>query len=147
MDDEHSHAREEHKKIIEERKRLSQALISANFDIVLRHSIEKALQERVEIINSSVANQFSGSKFDVSKVDGNASPPSPWILAALLPTKVSDDFIVNMEELYLTNWLPKYGRRKARFIWACQSIGMICNSWLSPLLGLVEKVKKITTTG
>lgn len=73
----------------------------------------------------------------------DTTPPSSWLLAMLLPTTVSDDFITNMEELYATNWLPRYGARKARLIWISQSIQMISKTWMSPVIGLIETVKKL----
>lgn len=150
MDDENSQERELFRKLDEETEELARSFNEAT----VRYEIAKA-QAKAEAtfallrltgrMHLSLRTHNQRSRLASGGLTTHEAPPSSWLLAALLPTKVSDDFIANMEELYSSNWLPKYGRRKARFIWVCQSARMIVRASLSPVLDLVERVKKITT--
>lgn len=74
-------------------------------------------------------------------------PPSSAFLSALLPTEISEDVIANLNELYFEVWQPRHGARVARRIWICQGLSIVVKRWLSPIVSLIERVRKITLSG
>jgi hypothetical protein len=66
-------------------------------------------------------------------------------LDSLLPPSRADDAILNLEAVYYSRWLPKYGPRTARRIFAVQGAGTILGfwgpriiKWLAGTLGLLK---------
>ncbi|RWD33931.1 MAG: hypothetical protein EOS34_17345 [Mesorhizobium sp.] len=71
-----------------------------------------------------------------------ASPSSFWI-ALLMPADKSNDIIANMELLYQEKWLPKYGVRRANWIWKTQALQVIVRRWAWPITFIVGAIKAL----
>jgi hypothetical protein len=68
-----------------------------------------------------------------------------YFVDLLLPPSRASDAPLNLEEVYDRRWLPKYGARAARFIFAVQAVGVIGSThgqrltkWLGGALGLMK---------
>lgn len=77
----------------------------------------------------------------------HAAVPSSFWLAALLPASKSGDIIANMEEMYESTWLPKYGRFKAGWIWRLQTMQFILLRWATPVLVILGLIKAFKLRG
>ena len=55
-------------------------------------------------------------------------PTSFW-LEMVIPSDVSADFIANLEEVFTCRWVPKFGRRRATWLWYSQCVQMAVRHW------------------
>jgi hypothetical protein len=72
-------------------------------------------------------------------------PRIEYVLDLLLPPSRASDAMLDLEEVYDRRWLPKYGLRAARLIFASQAAGLIWSfhsqrimKWLGGALGLMK---------
>lgn len=69
-----------------------------------------------------------------------AGPPSAYWLEVLTPSALAQDFLVNMEELFLETWVPRYGVRRARLLWLSQCLQMVVGHWGTLAIELYERL-------
>lgn len=61
----------------------------------------------------------------------------------LLPADKQDDFLANMEELYLEKWLPRFGKHKADWIWRTQGFRLVFSKALTYVLDIFDRIKSL----
>ncbi len=72
-------------------------------------------------------------------------PPSSAVLFALLPTEISEDVIANLNTVFQEIWLSRHGISVARRIWRTQACSIIIWHWLSSIISIVDRAKRLTT--
>lgn len=106
---------------------------------------EKAAQQTLTHNVNRIVSDLT-LDYGITSGDGQTipeSPPSSFLLALLLPVTKSGDIIANMEELYHETWVPKYGLRKAKWIWRLQSLQFIAWRWAWPITFIWGAIKAI----
>ncbi|MGT2445915.1 hypothetical protein ACU4I5_26985 (plasmid) [Ensifer adhaerens] len=71
------------------------------------------------------------------------APPSAFCLELLVPMELTEDFIANMSEIYQSQWLPRYGEKRAKLLWRRQCLGLITRHWFDVLVGAAERLRKV----
>lgn len=77
------------------------------------------------------------------KLIGPTNRPSSFLLELVLPIAISRDFIANMEIIHDDTWLPRYGIRRARWLWHSQALRKIVDHWLDAVVGILTRIRKI----
>jgi len=72
-----------------------------------------------------------------------AEPPSAMMLSLMMPASTSEEIIENMEDIYRDNWVPRYGKRRADWIWRWQVVQFILWRWTWPVMSLLGALKLI----
>ncbi|RUV19953.1 hypothetical protein [Mesorhizobium sp. M7A.F.Ca.MR.245.00.0.0] len=72
-----------------------------------------------------------------------AEPPSALMLSLMMPAATSEDIIANMHDLYSDSWVPRYGKRRADWIWHWQVVQFILWRWTWPVMSLLGALKLI----
>ncbi|MES5098952.1 hypothetical protein ABUK73_12030 [Agrobacterium sp. BA1120] len=84
-----------------------------------------------------------GPNFSDSNQTTKAMKRSAYFVELTLPSDISSDFINNMEDIFLERWVPRYGLRRARWIWHTQCYGFIIRNWFEHILLIAERVMKL----
>lgn len=71
------------------------------------------------------------------------APPSAFCLELLGPMELTEDFIANMSEIYRSQWLPRYGEKRAKLLWRRQCLGLIARHWFDVFVGAAERIRKV----
>ncbi len=59
----------------------------------------------------------------------SAALPSAYWLELLTPSSLAQDFLANLEELYVEKWVSRYGPRRARLLWLSQCMQFAFGYW------------------
>ena len=97
-------------------------------------------QHQIDIVAMERRSTEYLSKLSAQKLDEKnaqmALPPNSFLISLLIPSKFSEDIILNMEDLFGI-WASRYGNKKARRIFKIQMFGVIFHHWIKPIKKLL----------
>lgn len=69
-------------------------------------------------------------------------PPSTFLVEALTPTEIAEDFITNLEDLY-PRWSARHGHSRAKWIFKLQCVRFVVQHWFDALISRAERLRKV----
>jgi len=66
-----------------------------------------------------------------SQLKPTRAPTDGFVIDLLVPAERAEDMLLMLQRAFEERWLPKYGFRRARYIFAVQSIGAVIGYWIS----------------
>jgi hypothetical protein len=105
------------------------------------------VEEYLKTLESISALASDHLVFVIKRRTRHGRPPSSAILSALLPGRMSEDVIANLNELFYEVWVPRHGERTARRIWLAQATSMIVRHWLAPFKSIADTARRMAAGG
>jgi hypothetical protein len=64
--------------------------------------------------------------------------PSGFLIDLLIPASRAEDMLLTLTDAFEDRWLPKYGYRRATFLFCVQSSGTVAGYWINWLKGHLD---------